>query len=222
MRSTRIFSIIEKELPGSVLHGDFLAVGKTDMFLCGFRLLTTGRKNHNDLHRGVMPLWRPHDQPSCLFGGRYGSLIKHPETYWTITDPKDDRRSAAVVLGQIIPFVSELESIQTVSSFLECFDFMRTNMTAPVQLDFALADYLVGDVERCETALSYVEDVLADHDESWFVSLRPVVSRIRKQLDLDPAGLDALIRQWRHENFVKLGLRTTCETSLVSPSVNGA
>jgi hypothetical protein len=205
-RSARIFSIIQKQVPGSVLYGDFLAVGKTDMFLRGFQLLTTGRKNHNDLHRGVTPLWRPHEQPSFNFGGHYGSLIKHPQTYWTITDPRDDRRSAAVVLGQIMPLVSEFESIQTVASFLEYFDFMRTNMTAPVQLDFALGDYLAGDVRRCETALSYVEGVLVDHDESWFVSLRPVVARIRLQLDSDPAGLDTLIRHWHHENVVRLGI----------------
>lgn len=176
------------------------------MFLCGFRLFTTGRKNHNDLRRCVTPLWRPHDQPSFLFGGRYGDLIKHPETYWTITDPKDDRRSAAVVLGQIMPFISEFESIQTVAAFLDYFDFMRANMTAPVQLDFALADYLAGDMQGCERALSHVEDVLADHDERWFASFRPVVARIRQQLDLDPAGLRTLIRHWRNENVVRLGL----------------
>ncbi|MDB5502324.1 MAG: hypothetical protein JWR89_2226 [Tardiphaga sp.] len=176
------------------------------MFLRGFRLFTTGRKNHNDLHRGVTPLWRPHDQPSFDFGGRYGSLIKHPQTYWTITDPRDDRHSAAVVLEQIMPFVSEFEGIQTVASFLDYFDFMRTNMTVPVQLDFALADYLAGDMQGCETALWHVESVLADHDESWFVSYRPIVARIRQQLDQEPAGLSIQIRHWHRENIARLGL----------------
>ena len=176
------------------------------MFLRGFRLLTTGRKNHNDLHRGVTPLWRPRDQPSFHFGGHYGSLIKHPQTYWTITDPRDDQHSAAVVLEQIMPFVSALEGIQTVASFLAYFDFMRPNMMVPIQLDFALADYLVGDMQGCEKALTHVEAVLADHDENWFVAFRPVVARIRQQLDQDPAGLGALIRQWRIENVARLGL----------------
>jgi hypothetical protein len=209
-RSARIFNIVQKQIPGSVLYGDLLAVGETDMFLRGFRLFTTGRKNHNDLHRGVTPLWRPHDRPSFDFGGRYGGLISHPQTYWTITDPRDDRHSAAIVLEQIMPFVSEFESIQTVASFLDYFDFMRTNMMVPVQLDFALADYLAGDMQGCERALSHVEYVLADHDERWFASFRPVVARIRQQLDLDPAGLHALIRHWRNENVVRLGLTVPC------------
>jgi hypothetical protein len=176
-RSARVFSIIRKQLPGSVLYGDFLAVGKTDMFLRGFRLFTSGRKNHNDLRRCVMPLWRPHDQPSFDFGGRYGGLIRHPQTYWTITDPRDDRYSAAVVLEQIMPFVSEFEGIQTVDSFLDYFDFMRPNGTVPVQLDFALADYLTGDMRGCETALSYVESILANHEESPTIRSGPGRSR---------------------------------------------
>ena len=205
-RSARILSIIQKQIPGSVLYGDFLAVGKTDMFLRGFRLFTTGRKNHNDLLRGVTPLWRPQDQPSVVFGGRYGGLISHPQTHWTITDPRDDRHSAAVVLEQIMPFLSEFEAIQTVADFLGYFDFMRTNMTVPVQLDFALADYLAGDMQGCETALWHVESVLADHDDSWFMPHRPVVARIRQQLDQDPAGLINLIRQWHRDNLSWLGL----------------
>jgi hypothetical protein len=208
-RSARVFSIIRKQLPGSVLYGDFLAVGKTDMFLRGFRLFTSGRKNHNDLRRCVMPLWRPHDQPSFDFGGRYGGLIRHPQTYWTITDPRDDRYSAAVVLEQIMPFVSEFEGIQTVDSFLDYFDFMRPNGTVPVQLDFALADYLTGDMRGCETALSYVESILANHEESRLASYRPVVARIRQQFDLDPVGLGGLIQCWRNENVVRLGLKVS-------------
>ncbi|WP_295845688.1 hypothetical protein [Tardiphaga sp.] len=65
-----------------------------------------------------------------------------------------------------MPFVSEFEGIQTVASFLDYFDFMRPNGTVPVQLDFALADYLTGDMRGYETALSYVESILANHEES--------------------------------------------------------
>jgi hypothetical protein len=181
------------------------------MFLCGFRLFTTGRKNHNDLRRGVTPLWRPRDQPSFAFGGRYGGLIKHPVTHWTMTDPRDDQRSAAVVLEQIRPFVREFEAIQTTADFLSYFAFMRPNSTVQVQLDFALADYLAGDMDGCEKALSYVEGIFAaDHEEKWYMDLRPIVAQIRRQFDADPDGLRDLIHQWRDENAAWLGLVRSC------------
>jgi len=193
---------VQEQIPGSVLCGDFLAVGKTQMFLRSFRLLTAARKNHNDLYRRVTPLWRPREGPSSSFGG----IIKHPDTYWTVTDPKDHRKSAALVLEQIAPFVPEYERIETVEDFLSYFDFMRPNMSVPVQLDFALADYLIGDISRCERALAHVESVLDDHDDRWFRNDRPAFGQVRAQLDSDPAGLRALIETWRKENIERLGL----------------
>jgi hypothetical protein len=193
---------VQEQIPGSVLCGDFLAVGKTQMFLRSFRLLTAARKNHNDLYRRVTPLWRPREGPSSSFGG----IIKHPDTYWTVTDPKDHRKSAALVLEQIAPFVPEYERIETVEDFLSYFDFMRPNMSVPVQLDFALADYLIGDISRCERALTHVKSVLDDHGDRWFINDRPAFGQVRAQLDSDPAGLRALIETWRKENIERLGL----------------
>jgi len=201
-RSVRILGLVQEQIPGSVLCGDFLAVGKTQMFLRSFRLLTAARKNHNDLYRRVTPLWRPREGPSSSFGG----IIKHPDTYWTVTDPKDHRKSAALVLEQIAPFVPEYERIETVEDFLSYFDFMRPNMSVPVQLDFALADYLVGDISRCERALAHVKSVLDDHDDLWFTNDRPAYKQVRAQLDSDPAGLRDLIETWRKDNIERLGL----------------
>jgi hypothetical protein len=205
-RSVRILGLVQEQIPGSLFRGDFLAVGKTHMFLRSFRLLTTARKNHNDLCREVTPLWRPRQGTSSSFSGRGGPIIKHPETYWTITDPNDPQKSATLVLEQIAPFVREFERIETVEDFLSYFDFMRPNMSVPVQLDFALADYLIGDIARCERALAHVKSVLDDHDDRWFTRDRPAYKQVRAQLDSDPAGLRDVIETWRKDNIERLGL----------------
>lgn len=176
------------------------------MFLRGFVLFNTGRKNHTDLRWAVVPLWRPHDRPMSNFT----KLLTHPETMWTMVDPKDHAGSAATVLAQIAPVVDELKNIQSVADFRTHFAFMRSNSMVNVQIDFALADYLVGDIDGCEKALSHIADVLADHDETWYAYCRPLVAQIRRQLDTDQAGLLDLIQIWRNENVARLGLAPSC------------
>ena len=203
-RGERIFKLVQRRISGSRVHGKYLVVGPTGLFLRSFRLFTTGRKNHNDLIGGITPLWRPLDEPTQQFGAPYGYSINRE--YWIITDPKDYGRSAEAVVELIAPHVERFQRIQTVGDFLAHFEFMRPHRAPDVRLDFAIADYLAGDLDRCAEGLAYVESLLEDTYGSTINDVRPILDRVRSKLPSDPAGLRDLIETWRLENIQRMGL----------------
>ncbi|MFC0241483.1 hypothetical protein [Rhodopseudomonas telluris] len=173
-------------------------VGPTEFILRGLFLNTTSQKHHMDLWRVVTPLHRPLDGITLT----YGNIISGPDNTRVKVD--DLQRAAEVVEQYARNEVGPLRSLQAPAQFLQHIAWRGGSESEPVQLDFALTHFLVGNVSEALRRLK----LLTTRQESF-----PVHRRIAEQalaaLEYSPSALQKLIDGWRDANVAAFGLEAT-------------
>jgi hypothetical protein len=199
-RSAKVLNLVQPHLPGTVVCRDVLVVTPTDYVLRGFFLNSTSQKHHMDLWRVVMPLHRPLQYMVLNYSG----IIPGPADGRIRVD--DIPGAVEAVLGLIRGEIDALRRTQSAAAFLRHIARMSGNRSDVVQLDLALAHYLVGnggDALRILRAL----DVAAETHPS----RREIVQQALERIEADPVSLKTLIDHWRDENVATFGLAATCQ-----------
>ncbi|WP_346295359.1 hypothetical protein LRC39_19575 [Rhodopseudomonas sp. P1] len=197
-RSAKILKLVQPTVPGTVLCRDVLVLAPTSYVLRGVFLNTTSQKHHMDLWRVVMPLHRPLDNLVLT----YGTIIAGPDDHRVKVD---DVEEAAEVVKQCLRHeVQALRDIEGPAQFLQHISRRSGDDFEVVQLDFALAHFLIGNLSEARRILrSQVEspEIYPTH--------RQVTRRAFDALEAGPEALQRLIDDWRDDNVARFGLEPT-------------
>jgi hypothetical protein len=199
-RSAKVFKLVQPHLPGTILCKDVLVVGPTGYILRGFFLNTTSQKHHMDLWKVVMPLHRPHDDLMLT----YGIMISGPDNFRVRVD--EPKQAAEAVLRCVRGEVDSLRALKGPAQFLQHIAWRSGNESEPVQLDFALTHFLIGNVAEALRILRWLatrEEVFAVH--------RNLVRQALAALEDTPSKFQQLIDGWRDANVAALGLEATVQ-----------
>jgi hypothetical protein len=214
-RSTRIFGLIEKEMPGFVLCKDMLVIPPTEHILRGFLIEGTSQKGRIYLWKVVCPLHRPMRDPFLNYSSRITK--KNHDIY---VDPKDYKTSAALIGSIISEHVDDLASIRTPKDFLRHISWVARSDNSTQMLDLALTYCRLGNIRKCSDLL---KDIRVRFD-SWMQELNQMFPKSKREpsdpfddelklvertIEAGPAELIALMDEWEGRNFEQLELGPT-------------
>ncbi|MGC2778239.1 MAG: hypothetical protein WA418_21645, partial [Bradyrhizobium sp.] len=211
-RSTKLFGLIAKTLPGVVLCKDMLVVPPTGHILRGFLLETTMVRDMVYLWRVVTPLHRPMRHPFL----DYSTRIQKGEPVYInrhAYGESADRVRAIITDGHI----EFLQQIRDPSDFLRHVTWMIGNPSILFQIDLAFTYHLVGNVRDSADILRALDvevDRLPPRQQEY---VHPLVKRAVREMERSPAALTALLNEWENQNIDALGL----QASRTAPPLGG-
>jgi len=209
-RGRRIFGLIARELPGTVLCRDMLVVVPTERILRGFLLETTIEKNLVYLWRVVTPLHRPMRDPILNYSDRIGGDK-------VFIDPSAYRQSADVVRSIIIEHIPYLQAIQSHEEFLRHVAWMMGNTSFHFRYDLAMTYSRIGKADEAKVIFRSLAAGLDTPDkkrsEARIPGLKEFNDEVRlaaRTAEAGPIEMAALIDAWEKQNIETLGLHPSC------------
>jgi hypothetical protein len=204
-RSTRIFRLIARDLPGVVLCKDMLVVVPTERILRGFLLETTTERDRVYLWKVVTPLYRPMRHVILDYSDRI------PETGDDVyIDRAAYEKSAAAIRAIIVGerHLDYLRAIRHPQDFLRHASWIKDGSPMLQRFDHTLTRYLVGDVRESVEALRALSVEVDQLDNRRQEYIGPLVKRAMHEIDTNPMGLTRLLDEWLNQNIETLGLRS--------------
>jgi hypothetical protein len=212
-RSKRIFKVIEKNVPGTVLCNNVLVVCPTEYIVRGFLLEATSEKGRVYLWKVVAPLYRPMSHLILTYGNRIPEsgeeIILDENTY-----AKSIANIQSIISGSPIEY---LRSISSPEDFLRHIRWVGEGSPIWPRVDRALTLYLAGRVRHSIDLLRSLNDEIEHMDIQRKKYFAPVIDRVLHEVDKSPSGLAALLDEWVDRNVDSLGLRAS-RPSLSSPA----
>jgi len=203
-RSKRLFSWVQKRLPGLTLCKDMLVVPPTGHIVKGFLLEATSEKERVYLWKVVTPLLRPMTSAVLDYSDRISG--REPELYVR----KDAfEESARKICDLISAQLERLRGIQHPHDFLRHAAWIQDGSPVLARFDQALMSYLAGNVGHSVDVLRALDAEVDQWDARRQQYIRPLLKRIVREIDKDPAGLTALLLEWESQNVERLGLQSS-------------
>ncbi len=205
-RGVKIFRLIVRNLPGTILCKDMLVVAPTKRVVRGFLIETTTEKGRVYLWRVVTPLYRP--MSSIILD--YSTRI--PERGGDVyIDQNAYEKSAEAIRGIILSegHLDYLKRIREPHDFLRHTAWIRSGSPLRARFDHALTHYLVGNVRQAIEALRRLGTEVDQLDEGRKVYIGPVMKQVLQALDGGPGDLKPLLDQWVSQNIEKFGLQAS-------------
>jgi hypothetical protein len=203
-RSKKIFALVERSLPGVALCKDMLVVLPTEHILRGFLLETTTERDRVYLWRVVTPLYRPISSVILNYSDRIperGEVYINRDAY-----EKSAEAIHAVISGRHIEY---LQGIRHPQDFLRHASWIGDGSPILSRVDRALTYYLIGNVPQSIQSLRALEEEVDQLDARRQEYLRPLLKQVVHEIDVNPAGLTALLSEWENQNIERLGLQAS-------------
>jgi hypothetical protein len=178
-----------------------LVVPPTEHVVRGFLLETTSEKDRVYLWRVVAPLLRP-------MGGvvlDYSSRVSGSELELYIRREAFEE-SVEKVLGIISEHIEYLRGVRHPHDFLRHASWIVDGSPLLARFDQALIHYVIGNVPHGIKSLRALNQEADGWDARRRQYIGPLLKRIVRQIDEDPAGLMTLLQEWEDQNIERLGL----------------
>jgi hypothetical protein len=211
-RSRRIFAQIAKEMSGLVLCRDMLVIPPTEHIVRGFLVENRSTKDSIYLWKVVCPLHRPMQDVYLNYGDRISNNGGDNNV-----DPKDFKKSAALIGSIIGKHVNDLATVRTPKDFLRHIDRMLGNESSVVRLDLALTYCRLGNIRKCRDVLAKLRVRFDSRTEQMNQGSRQKhpdpfgdqLKLVESALESGRGNLLALMNEWERKNVELLELGPT-------------
>jgi hypothetical protein len=213
-RSTKIFGLIERDLPGVELCRDMLVVLPTEHILRGFLIETTAERGRVYLWRVVTPLHRPMRSVFLDYSNRI------PESGEDVYINSNAYKASADVIRAIISeHLEYLQAVRRPQDFLRHIGRMIGNSSINFRFDLALTYYRVGNVLQCKEILRALDIEVDQLDEKLRMPIDRSIRDAAREIESNPMGFADLLDQWENRNIETLGLQRSRRLSSMPDAV---
>ncbi len=209
-RSSRVFSLIERAMPGAATCGRMLVVSPPRRLLKGFLMETTTKKGRVYVWRVVTPLFRP------LSGISLNYSMRVFDGAGVDVDPLDLPASAETIRkGVETEHVDYLRALRTIEDFSRhAFANVKAEPGAelpevwlPTWIDFALTQFLLGNEGPAIGSLRRLDRKVDRMDDAHRLRMSPTIKTLLRTYDENPLDVVPLLDRWEAENIDRLRLQ---------------